>query len=163
MFNDQIYILKLSADNSQNGGYINRYFKSGENTSNWTESVTVTEYPNETLSPLEYAELIQSKDHSPDGFEQPVSRNRQLNNATFTYLLRGRTGEDRFVELNVVKAEPYKGKKGLTTLKYSKKYYFATKTEYTKALEDIEQIKQTLFNEMKETLLPPVVHETIAE
>ena len=161
--NNQVYTLKYSTNKTASGEYMNEYYKEGEQGFNWTELITVQEFPNNAMQPLEYAELIQSKDQSPDGYDQMLNRNRQLNTVTFIFLMRGRTDDYRYVEFNVMKVEPYKGKRGLRTMQYAKKYKYNNREEFLNALAEIDKEKNTIFNEMKNTLIPPVVHESIGE
>lgn len=161
MFDGIIYTLKYSTNQTRSGEYMNEYYKSNEKGSDWTELITVSEFPNYPNKTMDYAESILSRDSSPNNYDRPLVSNSRTEKVTFVFLLIGKTDEYKYIEFNVMQALPYKNYKGLKTILYTKRYKYTTREEYQTAFNQMETDKQRYFNLVKEMEIPAVVHENI--
>ena len=158
---NKVFTLKYSTNKTQSGEYLNEYYKSDETGYNWTELITVCEFPNYPNSPSNYAESILSRDNAPDNYDRPMSTNSRSGKVTCVFLLAGKMDETKYIEFNVMQVLPYKNSKGIKTLLYAKKYNYKTREELADVFNKMEADKQKYFNLVKELEMPAVLHENI--
>ncbi len=159
--NNEVFTLKFATNKTQSGEYLNEYYKPGEGPSNWTEMITVSEFPNYPNKPMDYVEAILTRDHSPNNYDRPIVSNSKSEKTTFVFLLTGKTDEAKYVEFNIMQVMPYKNSKGLKTLQYAKKYYYTDREDYTNKFKDMEDKKMYIFTQVKDLEMPEMIRQEI--
>ena len=160
-FNGQEYVLKRSTNKTPSGEYVNEYYKENETPENWTEMITVSEFPKYEGMTMDYADMILSVDHSPNNYDRPVSCNSKTDKVTFVYLMRGKKNNVYYTDFNVMQVLPFKNRKGLKCFQYSNKHTYMTKEEYTSEYQKMENEKQKYFDLVKEVSMPDVIQKTL--
>ena len=140
---------------------MNEYYKYSETPENWTELITVSEFPNYPNQPSDYAEAIMSRDHSPNNYDRPMATNSKTNKVSFVFLLTGKTESYKYIEFNATQVLPYKNNKGLKVVQFAKKYKYTTREEYLSQFNSMEEDKSKFFNLIKNLEMPDVVHEIV--
>ena len=160
-FNDTEFILKKSTNKTPSGEYVNEYYKENETPDNWTEMISVSELPKYQSSTMDYAEMILSVDHSPNNYDRPVTMNSKTEKVTFVYLLRGKNGDLRYLNFNAMQVLPYKNRKGIKCVQYSRKHLYTNREEYLSGFNAIETDKTKYFNLVKDMEMPELIKKDI--
>lgn len=160
-FNDTEFILKKSTNKTPSGEYVNEYYKENETPDNWTEMISVSELPKYQSSTMDYAEMILSVDHSPNNYDRPVTMNSKTDKVTFVYLLRGKQGDVRHIDFNAMQVLPYKNRKGIKCVQYSRKHLYTNREEYLSGFNAIETDKTKYFNLVKDMEMPELIKKDI--
>ena len=160
-FNGDEYTLKYSTNKTSSGEYVNEYYKQNESKDNWTEMITVSEFPAYAGSTMDYAEMILSIDHSPDNYDRPISCSSKTDKVTFVYLMRGKNDKVRYLDYNAMQLLPYKNRKGLKCVQYTKRYTYATREEFNSAYNEVENTKNKYFGLIKDMEMPEVIKKEI--
>ncbi len=157
------YSLLYSEKSAEHNGYFNQYFKDGEESSSWTEVMSVQHFPN-IYSPIDLAYTFREflgEHNCPSS----MFIDEEKNIAMLDFILIDTVGENKLpvvIEFNVFKYEKYSGC-GTVALQYAKKYMVYDAKQVDKVKKKFEKFRPKAIKKILEFDIPEVVQEDIGE
>jgi len=151
------YVLKYSTKNDENGGFINEYFKEGENYNTWSEMIAVHHFPN-MYSPTDQTQIYRE---SLDSIKCPSSMeiDEDKNSGIIDFILIN-NGRPVIMEFDVFKFEK-SDLCGTVALQYAKRYAANTNMQVESIKKDFEKNRKKMIKRAAKFKIPEIVETEI--
>lgn len=161
-FGNDTYALKYSALSPAMKGYINEYYKNNENSDNFSKSIGIYYYPEES-NPLKLAEEFdKTVEASENSVLMKLIENKKQDKALLSFLVNNSINNNKFFEYNVYKYEKHPTK-GVMVLKYSARYPFQSNDEITSIGNKVRDEEDGLLTMLATSPIPPIVEKDLVE
>ncbi len=159
-FDNDIYTLKYSAIAPSTKGYGNEYFLKSENVTDWHKMIGVYYYPDEN-NPIKYAQdYVKTVENTDNSMLLKHIENKKSNKAAVSFLINGCENGKKYFEYNIYKFEKHPNK-GMMTLKYAAKYYFANDDEIKTIAENVKENNDKYLEIIITSPIPQIVEKDI--
>ena len=159
-FGGQNYKLLYSEKAPEHSGYINEYFKSGENRNSWSEVINVIHFPN-AYSPLDYAQEF-SRYLNSINCPNALVLDEEQNTALLDFIIIDGQKLPIILEFNVFKYEK-QPECGTVAIQYVKKYSVYSTEQVEKIKKEFKKLRPRTLKELKKTEIPNIVKHNVDE
>lgn len=152
-YNGHKYILKYSAKNTESGGYMNEYFRPGENYGTWTELLALHHFPN-VYSPIDQTVIFYDYLRSLN-CESSLKIDEEKNSTIVDFIMVDKRKTPAVLEFNVFKyvKSPVCGSIGL---QYAKRYAAYNDMEADKVKKEIEKARPKMLKRIEKFKVPEI-------
>ncbi len=157
-FNGAKYQLMYSVKNKEHNGYLNEYFKLGEDYNNWTELVAVHHFPN-AYSPLDQAEAFREYLGSIN-CPSALVEDEKNNSAIIDFILIDGDKLPIILEFNVFKYAK-SPECGTIALQYAKRYVVSNGLEVDGIKKEFAKTRNSALKKVEKYEIPAIVKEDI--
>lgn len=155
-YNGNTYYLMYSVGNKESGGYLNEYYKLGENYYNWSEMVAIHSFPN-VYSPVDQIRMF--KDYLTEkNCQSTITFDDKKGSALIDFVMINNKNIPNILEFNVFKYQKIQ-KEGTVAIQYTKRYTATTALQVEAAKKDFAKGRKNALDEVKAYKIPPVVTE----
>ena len=159
-FNKDTYKLLYSEKTPEHSGYINEYFKQGENRRAWTEIINVIHFPN-AYSPLDHAVEF-SKYLNSINCPNALKLDEENNYAVMDFILIDGQKLPIILEFNIFKYEK-QPECGTIAIQYVKRYSVYSTGQVEKIKKEFNKLRPKMLKKVEEFEIPDIVKQNIDE
>lgn len=157
-FKGDTYQLLYSVKNKEHNGYLNEYFKPGEDYNNWTELLAVHHFPN-AYSPIDQAEAFRGFLNSIN-CPNALTIKEEDNSAIIDFILLDGDKLPIIMEFNVFKYEK-SPECGTIAVQYAKRYIVSNGLEVEDIKKEFARTRNAALKKVKKFEIPEIIKEDI--
>ena len=155
-FNNKSFDLKTVNVSPINEGYENEYYLPGQDSKNMTEMIGIYHYPN-VENPIKYADSFDKEIEKQDTVVLlKFIQNKKQNKAVISFLENGNKDGKYYFDYNIYKYEKHP-QKGITVLRYVKRYFFKGDSEITKIGHEVKGLNNKLLEQIILSPTPSII------
>ncbi len=159
-FSGNNYKLLYSEKTPEHSGYINEYFKLGENRNSWSEIINVIHFPN-AYSPLDHAQEFSNYLNSQN-CPNALELNEEQNSALLDFIIIDGQKLPIILEFNVFKYEKHP-ECGTIAVQYVKRYSVYNTKQVEKIKKEFKKLRPKTLKGLQNFDIPDIVKQNIDE
>jgi hypothetical protein len=157
-FNNETFSLYYSTKTPEKQSYFNEYYKTYENYANWTELISVHNYPN-AYSPIEQAKLF--RDYLGEmNCPSALDIDEENNSATLDFILINNKKLPIILEFNIFKYEK-SPICGTNAIQYARRYRINNSLEIDTVKKSFQKKRDNYLKQIKRLEIPSIVQHEV--